>query len=104
LSVRPEVIVPIVQEALAHLFDEQLRVRLHMNPADVALVREELGDRLTTNSCEIVRDASISLGGCRIETPRSSIDATLETRWRRTLAAIGRSEDGSLAQTAEPSA
>ncbi len=102
LAVRPETIVPVVQEALAHLFDEQLRVHLHMNPGDVALVRDELGERLASTGCEIVGDASIAAGGCRIETPRAAVDATVETRWRRTLAAIGRNEDGSLAQTAEP--
>jgi flagellar biosynthesis/type III secretory pathway protein FliH len=35
----------------------------------------------------------VSAGGCVIETPRASVDATLQTRWRRTLAAIGRDDD-----------
>lgn len=95
LAVRPETIVPIVQEALAGVFDESVRMHLHLNPSDEALVREELGARLAQSNCEIVADASIRPGGCRIETPRAEVDATLETRWRRTLAALGRcGEDG----------
>lgn len=97
LAVRPESIVPIVQEALAHLVDDHVRLHLHLNPTDAALVRTELGERLSNAGCEIGTDASITPGGCRIETPRATIDATLETRWRRTLASLGRNDDGSIA-------
>lgn len=89
LAVRPETIVPVVQEALACIFDESVRLHLHLNPLDEALVRDELGTRLAQSNCEIVADASISAGGCRIETPRAEVDATIETRWRRTIAALG---------------
>lgn len=102
LAVRPEAIVDVVQEALAHLFDDRVRLHLHLNPADLGLVRDELGGRLASLGCELVADATISAGGCRIETPRAAIDATLETRWRRALAAIGRDEDGSLAGDGDP--
>lgn len=95
LAIRPETILPVVQEALAGVFDESVRMHLHLNPSDEALVRGELGVRLAQSNCEIVADASIEAGGCRIETPRAEVDATLETRWRRTLAALGRAgEDG----------
>lgn len=93
LAVRPETIVPVVQEALACVIDESVRLHLHLNPLDEALVRDELGTRLAQSNCEIVADPSISAGGCRIETPRAEIDATLETRWRRTLAALGHDGD-----------
>lgn len=95
LAIRPETIIPVVQEALAGVFDESVRMHLHLNPSDEALVREELGVRLAQSNCEIVADASIDAGGCRIETPRAEVDATLGTRWRRTLASLGRAgEDG----------
>lgn len=89
LAVRPETIVPVVQEALACIIDESVRLHLHLNPLDEALVRDELGTRLAQSNCEIVADPSISAGGCRIETPRAEVDATIETRWRRTIAALG---------------
>ncbi len=101
LAVRPETIVPVVQEALSDLFDERVRVHLHLNPRDAGLVRAELGERLDARHCEIVADASIEPGGCRARTARAEIDATVATRWRRTLAAIGRDADGSLAGHAE---
>lgn len=100
LAVRPESIVPVVQEALASLFGESVRVHLYLNPGDAMLVREELGARLANMNCDIVADPSISAGGCRIETPRAGVDATLETRWRRTLAAIGHADAGGHADVA----
>ena len=93
LAVRPETIVPVVQEALSSLLDERVRMHLHLNPRDAELVRVELGERLAARNCEIVADPTIEAGGCRIETPRAEIDATVATRWRRTLAAIGREAD-----------
>lgn len=90
LAVRPETIVPVVQEALSSLLDERVRMHLHLNPCDAELVRHELGERLAARNCEIVADPTIEAGGCRIETPRAEIDATVATRWRRTLAALGR--------------
>lgn len=89
LAVRPESIVPVVQEALASLFGEAVHARLYLSPDDAALVREELGARLAAMSCEIVVDPSITPGGCRIQTPRAGIDASVETRWRRILASMG---------------
>lgn len=93
LAVRPETIVPVVQEALSSLLDERVRMHLHLNPRDAELVRDELGERLAARNCEIVADPTIEAGGCRIETPRAEIDATVATRWRRTLAALGREAD-----------
>ncbi|MCO5099833.1 MAG: FliH/SctL family protein [Burkholderiaceae bacterium] len=89
IALRPETIVPVVQEALASIVDDSVRMHLHLNPADAALVRDELGTRLANTNCEIVVDERVEAGGCRIETPRASVDATLGTRWRRTLAALG---------------
>ncbi len=104
LAIRPESIVPVVQEALSSLFDERVRVHLHLNPRDVELVRGELGERLGAGNCEIVSDASIESGGCWAQTPHAEIDATVATRWRRTLAAIGRDDDGTLSEPAQAQA
>ncbi len=104
LAVNPEAIVPVVQEALSSLFDERVRMHLYLNPLDAELVRRELGERLAARNCEIVADPSIEAGGCRIETPRAEVDATVATRWRRTLAAIGRDASEPGAASTEPRA
>jgi flagellar biosynthesis/type III secretory pathway protein FliH len=34
----------------------------------------------------------VGRGGCRIDTPKASVDATLKTRWQRALAALGKQD------------
>lgn len=92
VTLRRETIVPIVQEALASIVEDSVRMHLRLNPADEALVRIELGTRLANMNCEIIADTTIEAGGCRIETPRATVDATVTTRWRRTLAALGQAQ------------
>jgi hypothetical protein len=43
----------------------------------------------------VVEDGAIERGGCKFQTGASEIDATLETRWRRVVASLGR-DDGWL--------
>lgn len=100
LAVQPETIIPIVQEALASIIDDSVRLHLYLNPRDEALVRAELGPKLAQSGCEIIADPALRAGGCRIETARAEIDATVETRWRRTLAALGHTPDGAIEGTA----
>jgi flagellar assembly protein FliH len=38
----------------------------------------------------LLADARITPGGCIAETALGSIDATIETRWERVIAAVGR--------------
>ena len=47
---------------------------------------------LATLPWKIVEDAQIERGGCRLETPTTEVDATLETRWRRVVASLGRDD------------
>ncbi|MFC5303310.1 flagellar assembly protein FliH [Azospira restricta] len=91
LRVRPELLLPIVREALAAMSLHNGHPALYLNPADAALVRTHLGEQLAHNGWRIIEDGSITAGGCRVEAGASEVDATLETRWRRVLEAIGTS-------------
>lgn len=89
LKVRPELILATVNEVLGQLPLAQQRARLILHPEDVVLVRLALGERLKQSGWEIVEDAGISRGGCRLESAEYGIDATLERRWQRVIDAIG---------------
>ena len=93
LSVRREFILPIVSAALTQLPQSTQRIELVLNPSDVELVRTVLGDGEFGNRCQLLPDASIAPGGCLVETEQSEIDVTIPSRWRRLLAALGRSDD-----------
>jgi flagellar assembly protein FliH len=93
LAVRREFILPIVSAALKQLPQSTQRVELMLNPSDVELVRTFLGTGEFGTRCQLLPDPSIAPGGCLIETEQSEIDVTVPSRWRRLLAALGRSDD-----------
>lgn len=70
------------------LFKASARLMLH--PADVAIVREGLGEQIKQHGWQLIEDESIERGGCRIESDATHIDATNNTRWERAVAALGR--------------
>lgn len=91
LRVRPELLLPVVREALASLPPHHGHPALHLHPSDAALVRNHLGEQLTHNGWRIVEDDTVTTGGCRVTCGASEVDATIETRWRRVLDSLGSS-------------
>jgi flagellar assembly protein FliH len=91
LEVRSELIVPIVQDALAHLARPLGQSVLAVHPLDAAIVREHLGHQLAADGWKIIEEANIERGGCRLQTLASQTDATIGCRWQRLAAALGKS-------------
>jgi flagellar assembly protein FliH len=89
LAVRPEALIPVVREAIAALPLHHGHVALHINPADGEMVREHLGEHFLQSGWRIIEDREVTAGGCLIQAGSSEVDATLETRWKRVLEAIG---------------
>lgn len=92
-AVRPEVLLPLVREAVQHLPAMQQPALVCLHPDDVALVRQHMGDELTRSGWQLTSDPLLERGGCRVETPAGQIDATLPTRWQRLAAALGQTSD-----------
>jgi flagellar assembly protein FliH len=89
LALQRDAALPVVREALALVADHAAHPRVHLSPQDYDLVSAELEADAALRGCRLVADAGVPPGGCRIETPQGEIDATLETRWRRVVAALG---------------
>ena len=89
IKARPETVLAVLNEVLGPAALLGQRAQLILHPLDAALVRESLGERLAQSGCQIVENAQISRGGCRLETPEQEIDATLEQRWQRVASSIG---------------
>ncbi len=89
LEIKPELIVPIVQEAIQQLPYSVQQPRLFLHPDDAKIVRTHLSDQLIQENWSIREDDQLTRGGCRIVTNGSEIDATIESRWQKILAAIG---------------
>lgn len=80
---------PIIREALTMLPLHHNRVNIVVNPEDAGALREHMGEFLAQHGTQIIEDASIDPGGCKVRADASEIDATTDTRWRRILEAIG---------------
>ena len=93
IELHPESIVPVIEELLRELPHARRRSHLVVNPADAALVRSRLGERLSRSGVLIAEDPQVKPGGCRLETPESEFDATLEQRWQRVAAGLGLKDD-----------
>jgi flagellar assembly protein FliH len=90
LSVRPELVLPLVSEAIRYLPVVQQPAQLTLHPADAAVVAQHMGDDLARNGWRVSEDPQLARGGCRIETASNQIDATAETRWQRIAEALGK--------------
>ncbi len=93
LKLNPELLLPVVREAVAALHPNSGHPALLAHPDDAALIRKHMGDHLAHNNWRIIEDPALTRGGCRVELGASEVDATLETRWRRVIEAIGVSQD-----------
>ncbi|MCL2075456.1 MAG: flagellar assembly protein FliH [Betaproteobacteria bacterium] len=93
LRVQPEMLLPIIQEALAALPMHHGPVTLFLSQADAALVREHLESQFTQEGWAIQEDDTLQQGDCRIYSGASEVDARMETRWRRVLEGIGLSPE-----------
>jgi flagellar assembly protein FliH len=89
LKVNPEILLPIVHEAISSLPHFNPGAHLVLHPEDAEIVRTRMGEQLTHSGWKIFEDALIAKGGVRIETANSQIDATVETRWKRITENLG---------------
>lgn len=93
LQLRPELVLPVVREAVRYLPALHPPALLYLNPDDAVLVKDKIGDELAKMGWLLTDDAQLEPGGCRVETANNQIDASLPTRWQRLLAALGKHSD-----------
>lgn len=89
LALRPEAVVDLIREALLQL--PQAHALIHINPEDLSMAKDYLGEHLAHAGHRLIEDATITRGGVRIEAAGSQIDATVQTRWRRVMDNLSRS-------------
>lgn len=92
LKTKPEVLLNTIREAVASLPHISQGAHLYLHPEDIELVKQHIGEHLSHTGWKIFEDMQITPGGARIETNHSQVDATLENRWKRIVAAIGQDQ------------
>ncbi|MDO8273132.1 MAG: flagellar assembly protein FliH [Gammaproteobacteria bacterium] len=86
LEINSTHILQVVREALMALPPSRDNVRVFVNPADVALLEEARARN--GDNWRALPDASVTAGGCRIETEQSLVDFTVESRFKAMLAQV----------------
>ena len=89
LSVNPNVLQPVIREALGLLAAETKSAVIRLHPLDVAALQDGLRAEFAVMSLTLLADATVSRGGCLIESAGTVVDGTLEKRWMRAIASLG---------------
>ena len=80
LTAVPTRIGELVREGVAALPPAARQISVYLNPSDMDLVRGISPRGRSDARWELVADASLTRGGCRISTESSEVDLTLEAR------------------------
>lgn len=89
LSVNPNVLLPVVREALSLLLTDSKGAVVRMNPLDLEVLEEPLRAEFSSLSLTLLADARVDRGGCLVESAGTVVDATVEKRWIRAAATLG---------------
>ncbi len=93
LPVRPELLLPMVRDAIEYLPVLQQPALLMLNPEDAQVVRDGIGEELGKGGWRVIEDPTVERGGCKIDTASNQIDAQASTRWQRLTHALGKDLD-----------
>ncbi|MDE2616456.1 MAG: flagellar assembly protein FliH [Burkholderiales bacterium] len=89
ISSNPNVLLPVIREALGLLFTDSKAVQIRLNPLDLDVLQDILSEEYPNLPLTLQPDASITRGGCLVESGGTVIDGRLEKRWARTVGRLG---------------
>jgi flagellar assembly protein FliH len=81
LNVQPDLVIPVISEAIHDLPNLQQHAKIFLHPSDAVIVKAHLSNE--PHHWRIIEDDEITPGGCRIDTQSNQIDATMQGRWQR---------------------
>ncbi len=93
LGVNPNVLMPVIREALALLGAQNKSAVVRMNPSDMVVLQDLIQAEFSGLSITLVGDAAVSRGGCLVESAGTVVDGSLQKRWQRAVANLGLSID-----------
>lgn len=106
LAVNPSPLLAVVREAVSMVVAEGRPATVRLNPADLQALGEPEREVLGVPALQWVADAEVPAGGCLVGSAGTVVDASLDKRWRRAVAALGREspwiEAMDAAEPAEP--
>ena len=92
LRSQPALIASVAEAALDALLQGARHTTLRVHPDDYALVAAGADEALRTAGARLLSDATVSRGGCLVESDIGKVDASIEARWHRAAAVLGSEE------------
>jgi len=89
LTERPELVAQVAAEAVQAVLLSARHIRVFVHPDDHALVQTGAGEALAARGARLLLDATLTRGGCHVESDLGSIDARVEERWAQAAATLG---------------
>jgi flagellar assembly protein FliH len=89
LTVNPNVLQPVIREALGLLVAETKSAVVKLNPLDFDALESVVKAEFLNLSLTLMPDAGLTRGGCLIESSGTVVDGTVEKRWQRAVASLG---------------
>lgn len=89
ISINPNALLPVIREALTPLIADSKSAVLKLHPLDMDMLQDVLRADYPNLPLTLLADASISRGGCLVQSAGTQIDGTLEKRWARAVGQLG---------------
>jgi flagellar assembly protein FliH len=89
ITLDPTVLLGAVREVLAAEPALAGAPQILVNPADMPVLEAYLKEELEASGWIMRADPNVERGGCRARAASGEVDATLATRWKRVLLALG---------------
>lgn len=89
LSIKQELILPVIREAISQLPNMTGHLRLKVNPDHAEDVREWLSGEQGHLHCKVVEDSSLERGSFHFESDHTELHADMATRWKDAVKSLG---------------
>ncbi len=89
LAVNPNVLQPVIREALGLLADDSKSAVVRLNPLDMEVLQDVVQTEFASLTLTLIADATVKPGGCVVSSAGTVVDGSLDTRWRRAVANLG---------------
>ncbi len=88
LTINSDIVVEAVQESLSTLSSLDSELEVHLNPVDVERIKSLAPELLEGISWRLVETTDLLPGGCRVKTPVSLVDGSVEKHMEKVFASL----------------
>jgi flagellar assembly protein FliH len=89
IASNPNTLLPVIREALGQLFSDSKAVQIKLHPLDLEVLQDVLQEEYPNLPLTLQPDATLTRGGCLVESAGTVIDGRLEKRWVRAIGRLG---------------